>query len=80
MTHAKAWLAQWIEDRRWAANALRARRWRRTLNSSRRIKFDDALRPRASVNSHGKVTVAYPDAFYHLTIHDLCRAIWESRE
>jgi len=65
--------AQWIEDMRWAMNAKRARAWRRNLSFSERRTFDKALRP-PFPNEPGLV-VEYPDAFYHLSIDDLCRAM-----
>lgn len=65
--------AQWIEDRRWAANMRRARAWRRGLSFSRRRAFDEAIRP--NVANDPRVGVAYPDAFYHITIDDLLRAM-----
>ena len=69
--------AQWIEDRRWAANVRRARALRRELLFSQRQTFDAALRrhlPRPYPDEREDI-VAYPDAFYHVTIADLCRAI-----
>lgn len=66
-------LAQWINDRRWAANVRRARAWRRGLLFSQREAFDAALRPRIE-GEPGKV-IAYPDALYYVTIDDLVRAM-----
>lgn len=63
-------LAQWINDRRWAANARRARAWRRRLLFSQRQAFDNALRPIV-----GGAIIAYPDALYHVTDDDLIRAM-----
>jgi len=65
--------ATWIKHRRWGANMRRARAFRETLCFSARQKFDAALRPRLG-GEEGAV-VAYPDALYHITIDDLCRAI-----
>ena len=70
----KSRLAQWIEDLRWSANMCRVRRMRRELIFSRRRIFDDALRPEATVGT----IIAYPDAFYHVRIDDVCRAISEA--
>lgn len=69
--------AQWIEDRRWAANVRRARSFRRGLSFSQRETFDTALRRRLPRPYHDERDdiVAYPDAFYFVTIKDLCRAI-----
>jgi hypothetical protein len=39
-------LGRWLSDFRWAMNAMRARRFRREVGFERRIRFDDALRPR----------------------------------
>ena len=69
----KTRFGQWLEDFRWAMNVMRARRWRRELAFSRRVAFDDALRRPL----RGAV-IAYPDAFYYVTIDDLCRAMEES--
>lgn len=66
--------AQWVEDWRWAMNAKRARAWRRRMMFSQRKAFDDALRPPI----RGAV-IAYPDALYHISIDDLCRAIKATR-
>jgi len=66
-------LGQWIEDLRWAANMIRARRWRREIGFSARIRFDNKIRHPVE----GGV-IAYPDAFYHVEIEDLCRATMES--
>ena len=63
----------WLADYRWAMNAMRARRWRRKIGFAARVEFDTALRPRLP-KEPGKV-IAYPDALYHITIEDVCRAI-----
>lgn len=70
-------LAQWIEDRRWAANVRRARSYRRTLLFSQRQRFDAWLRPRLGVGEHE--VIAYPDAFYVVQIEDLLRAMWRAK-
>lgn len=67
----------WFVDLRWAMNMKRARAWRRQCGFSERIRFDDALRPRLQ-NEPGKV-IAYPDALYHATIDDICRAMVASK-
>jgi len=64
----------YINDWRWAMNVKRARAWRRKCLFSQRLKFDAALRPKIG---DGQV-IDYPDALYHITIDDLCRAITES--
>lgn len=69
--------AQWINDRRWAANVRRARAFRRNLSFSDRLLFDAALRrrlPRLYPDERDDI-VAYPDAFYLVTINDLLRAM-----
>lgn len=63
--------AQWINDRRWAANMRRARAYRRKLSFGARLRFDAALRHPLD----GESVIAYPDALYHVTIDDLCRAM-----
>lgn len=70
-------LGQWVADYRWAMNAMRARRWRRNLSFSARIAFDDALRPRLEKTAYdqGQPVIAYPDAVYHITVHDVIRAM-----
>jgi hypothetical protein len=70
-------IAQRINDLRWALNVMHARAYRRTLIFSQRKAFDDALRPSLE-ESHASV-VGYPDAFYHVSIDDLCRAIVASK-
>lgn len=62
---------QWLNDLRWARNIRRARAFRRRLSFSGRMAFDDAIRPNLG---RGEV-IAYPDALYHVTINDLCRAM-----
>lgn len=64
--------AQWINDRRWAANMRRARSFRRSLSFSERRVFDAALRPGMFDDT---MCVAYPDAFYAVQINDLLRAM-----
>jgi hypothetical protein len=66
-------ISSWINDYRWAMNVMRARRWRNNLPFSRRRVFDLSLRPMI-----GGPVIGYPDAFYHITIEDLCRAMRES--
>jgi hypothetical protein len=73
----KGSFAQPLNDRRWAANVRRARAWRRDLSFSEREKFDTSLRPKLQ-REPGKV-IAYPDAFYFVTIGDLLRAMSESK-
>lgn len=68
--------AEWIADVRWSANMRRARRWRRELSFSQRLKFDAAIRPR--LEREPGLVIDYPDAIYHVTIDDLCRAIMAS--
>lgn len=74
--------AQWIEDMRWAMNVKRARAYRRKLIFSKRLAFDRALRPiievpfKSSEDDDPKFCIIdYPDAFYHVNIDDLCRAM-----
>lgn len=64
--------AEWVNDWRWAMNVKRARAWRRQLIFSQRLAFDKAIRPVIG-DSYG--IIDYPDAFYAITINDLCRAI-----
>ena len=64
-------IGQWLEDFRWAMNAKRARAFRRDLMFSQRQVFDAALRPPVD----GPNVIAYPDAFYHMKIDDVCRAL-----
>lgn len=69
--------AQWINDKRWAANMRRARAFRRGLLFSERQTFDRALQrrlPRPYPDEREDI-VAYPDTFYFVTIDDLCRAV-----
>jgi hypothetical protein len=68
--------AQWLNDRRWAANARRARSWRRRLGFAERVKFDNILRPH--LQEPGMV-IDYPDALYHITVDDLIRAMLATR-
>ena len=68
--------AQWINDRRWAANLRRARAWRRTLIFSKRKRFDEELRPKLEPGA----VIAYPDAFYEVTTDDLLRAMRASMQ
>jgi len=65
--------ASWIARKRWAANMARAKAFRDTLNFSQRQVFDRSLRPR--LPKEQGVVIDYPDALYHITIDDLCRAI-----
>ena len=65
--------SQWLADMRWAMNMKRARAWRRKLTFTERQAFDDALRP--LVRQERSMRVDYPDAFYRVTIDDLCRAM-----
>lgn len=64
----------WVEDFRWAMNAMKARRVRRGLLFSKRLAFDKAIRP---MTSDG-VAIAYPDAIYHITEKDVTRAMREA--
>jgi hypothetical protein len=76
----KWWIAfaQWLADKRWAANAMRARRWRRLLSPEQREIFDDVLR-RLGPDGWAAPPRAYPDALYEITIDDVCRAMIASR-
>jgi len=65
--------AQWVEDFRWAMNAMRARAWRRRLTYASRAAFDAALRP--PLKYEVGMVIDYPDALYHITIDDVCRAM-----
>lgn len=65
--------AQWVEDFRWAMNAMRARAWRRRLTFASRVAFDQALRPKLKYDPG--MVIDYPDAIYHITIDDVCRAM-----
>jgi hypothetical protein len=67
-------VTQWVDDFRWAMNAMRARRYRRGVGFSERIRFDDALRPHVKNG-----VIAYPDAVYHITVEDVIRAMRKSR-
>ncbi len=67
--------SQFIEDIRWAMNAQRARAMRRELLFSRRLRFDESLRPILKDGAR----IAYPDALYHITIDDVCRAYAEAK-
>jgi len=67
-------MSNWLNDIRWSANVRRARKFRRNLSFSKRKIFDEELRYRTE-NS----VVSYPDAFYHLTIDDLLRAMLKAK-
>jgi hypothetical protein len=69
--------AQWLEDFRWAMNVKRARAWRRDLGFSQRQAFDQSLRP--PIKGENEIVVSYPDAFYHVKIDDLLRAMNTTR-
>lgn len=69
-------MRQFMSDLRWAMNMIRARRYRRNVGFGERARFDNALRPR--LQGERDIVIAYPDAFYHTKIEDLCRAIVES--
>lgn len=73
---------QWLADFRWAMNVMRARRWRRELGFGQRIIFDGAFRPRLEKRhpQHEPDVIAYPDAFYHITVDDLIRAMETAAE
>lgn len=58
-------------DSEWAAMMVRIRSIRGALSFSRRVKFDDELRP--ILNSGARI--AYPDAIYHIDKADLERAL-----
>lgn len=78
-------LTQWLADFRWAMNAMAARRFRRKVGFERRIRFDDALRPRLGQHERSDgVTyqdlIAYPDALYHITVDDVIRAMRTAAE
>jgi hypothetical protein len=68
--------ATWLNDWRWAANVKRARAYRRSLGFAQRIAFDRALRHPVS-SGH---VIEYPDAFYYVTIDDLCAAMLKAME
>lgn len=68
--------AQWVNDMRWAMNMKRARAWRRKLIFSQRVAFDAAIRHPLDERN----VIPYPDAFYHVTIDDLCHAMLVSME
>lgn len=68
--------AQWLDDRRWAANMRRARAWRRGLPLAQRTIFDESLRPHLKPGS--QTLLDYPDAVYYVTIDDLMRAMSNS--
>lgn len=81
-------LGQWMADFRWAMNMLSVRRARRRMGFSRRLAFDDALRPRiggsqwhtdAGVINRQDV-IAYPDALYFVTADDVIRAMGKAAE
>lgn len=65
--------ARWVEARRWAANVSRARTFRQGLAFSERRIFDMAMRP--PIHSDRSLVIEYPDAFYHVTIIDVARAM-----
>lgn len=71
--------ATWIENRRWSANMRRARNFRNSLPYSARLRFDRALRPERTLSA-SRYVIDYPDAFYHVSIDDLCRAMKAARE
>lgn len=52
----------WWGDVVWAFHMFRIRRARRAMSFSRRVEFDEALRPKTSDGAR----VAYPDAIYHI--------------
>jgi hypothetical protein len=60
----------WMENFRWAMNAMRIRRIRYDLTFSQRIAFDAELRPHVQGGR-----IAYPDALYHVTVGDIIRAL-----
>jgi len=68
---------QWMADFRWAMNVMHARRFRRHLLFSQRVKFDDAMRPSVEKRhpQHEPAIIAYPDAFYRVTVDDVIRAM-----
>jgi hypothetical protein len=68
-----SWLARWLADRRWASAVRHAREYRRELSFSQRELFDRKLRPR--IKGEPDKVIAYPDAIYHITMDDLCRAM-----
>jgi hypothetical protein len=59
-----------MQDEEWAAMMLAVRRIRNSLTFSARRVFDEAFRPEVDGGR-----IAYPDAFYHATRHDLDRAM-----
>src|ERR1700722_1444240 len=72
--------AQWLQDKRWAANMIRARRERRRLKTfSQKEVFDDVLRPRCSQDLWIKGFYPYPDALYEITARDVGRAMVAAR-
>lgn len=58
-----------LDDVAWAWRMLRIRRIRRGLLFSRRMAYDNALRP-----STGSDVIAYPDAIYYVHTRDMIRA------
>lgn len=65
--------ASWIARKRWAANMNRAKRFRDELGFMEREIFDNAIRP--PIASEPGIVIDYPDALYHMSIDDLCRAM-----
>ena len=64
-------IGKWMEDVKWALNAMRVRRFRRRLGFAERARFDRAIRPRPDYPN----VIAYPDAIYHITVNDVVRAM-----
>jgi hypothetical protein len=63
------------DDLKWAITVFRARRMRRRMLFSHRLVFDNYVRPKTSDGA----TIAYPDAFYHLTAASVDGAIKHMR-
>lgn len=68
-------LARWLRRKRWAANVARCDRIRSGLSFSRRLIFDDEVRPFLDDGTR----IAYPDAFYFISVDDVCRALMKAR-
>lgn len=65
--------AQWVNDKRWAANMRRVRRFQRKLGFGEREIFFAELRP--YVDRLEASRIAYPDAMMFIKIEDVLRAI-----
>ena len=65
-------------DLYWAFCMMRARRFRHRLSYSRRRAFDLSLCPPVSEGS--RLSIDYPDAFYHASVSDVARAMRSANE